>query len=99
MFQDVDRLHREVNGLKSTVSAQGKEVERLQRENQTLQGDMETHRLTVCPPGTAIMYWQGFYLHVSESFYPNWSSLHIRMPSVSFLMRGRAMYVSEHTVL
>ena len=46
--QDVDRLHREVNCHKSTVSAKGKEVERLQRENQTLQGEIETHRITVC---------------------------------------------------
>ena len=45
--QDVDRLYREVNGLNSTVAAQGKEVERLQRENQTLQGEIETHRITV----------------------------------------------------
>ena len=47
LSQDVDRLHREVNSLNSTVAAQGKEVERLQRENQILQGDIETHRLTV----------------------------------------------------
>ena len=36
-----------MNSLNSTVAAQGKEVERLQRENQILQGDIETHRLTV----------------------------------------------------
>ena len=36
-----------MEGLKTTVSAQGKEVERLQRENDTLRGDMETHKLTV----------------------------------------------------
>ena len=46
-LQDVDRLHREVNGLNSTVAAQGQEVERLQRENRTLQGEIETHRITV----------------------------------------------------
>ena len=45
--QDVDRLHREMNGLNSTVAAQGKEVERLQRENQALKGDIETHKITV----------------------------------------------------
>ena len=45
--QDVDRLHREVNGLNSTVAAQGKEVERLQRENQTIKGEIETHKITV----------------------------------------------------
>jgi predicted RNase H-like nuclease (RuvC/YqgF family) len=44
--QDVDRLHREVNGLNSTVAAQGKEVERLQRENQTIKGEIETHKIT-----------------------------------------------------
>ena len=48
VVQDVDRLHREVNDLRNTVSAQGKEVERLQKENQGLSGEIETHRLTVC---------------------------------------------------
>ena len=46
-LQDVDRLHREVNGLNSTVAAQGQEVETLQRENTSLQGEIETHRITV----------------------------------------------------
>ena len=40
-------MRRENEGLKTTVSAQGKEVERLQRENETLRGDIETHKLTV----------------------------------------------------
>ena len=45
--QDVDRLHREINGLNSTVAAQGKEVERLQRENLTLKAEIDTHKITV----------------------------------------------------
>ena len=45
--QELERDRREMDGLKTMVSAQGKEVERLQRENDALRGDMETHRLTV----------------------------------------------------
>ena len=45
VFQDLDRAHREMNGLKSTVSAQGKEVERLQRENETLRSVYSDHQM------------------------------------------------------
>ena len=61
--QDVDRLHREVNSLNSTVAAQGKEVERLQRENQTLKGDIETHKITVSVHLTTYMC-MNLYIHV-----------------------------------
>ena len=49
LIQEVERMQMEMNGLRSTVSAQGKEVERLQRENRTLLGEVDTHRITVCP--------------------------------------------------
>lgn len=64
--QDLDRAHREVNGLKSTVSAQGKEVERLQRENATLRSEMETHKLTVCFTSLSLLY---SYSHSSTAVY------------------------------
>ena len=60
-----------MNSLNSTVAAQGKEVERLQRENQKLQGEIETHRITVSTITSCTCRYAAtsviVYIHVSQA--------------------------------